>query len=157
MYSLEVLDKGSKFTPTYTVKEGQEEEKCREVRPLRMAGVSGFFEGRSVFMTGGSGFLGKVILEKLLRDCPGLKNVYVLLRAKQGHDSRRRVEELLSSVVFGRLRRDNPEALRKVIAISGDITYPDLGISQVDLRTLKENVSVVFHSAATIRFDEPLK
>ena len=108
-------------------------------------------------MTGGSGFLGKVILEKLLRDCPELKAVYVLLRAKQGHDSRRRVEELLSSVVFLRLRRESPASLKKVIAVSGDITYPGLGISHTDLSILKENVSIVFHSAATIRFDEPLK
>lgn len=116
-----------------------------------------FFEGRSIFLTGASGFLGKVILEKLLRDCPELKSVYVLLRPKQGHDSRQRVEELLASVVFVRLRRENPSALSKVIAVSGDITYPFLGISAVDLNTLAKNVSVVFHSAATIRFDEPLK
>ena len=108
-------------------------------------------------MTGGSGFLGKVILEKLLRDCPDIKSVYVLLRAKQGHDSRRRVEELLSSVVFLRVRRENPSSLEKVIAVSGDITYPGLGISHNDLNVLKEDVSVVFHCAATIRFDEPLK
>lgn len=119
--------------------------------------ISHFFAHKSVLLTGATGFLGKVILEKLLRDCPDLTKVYVLLRAKQGHDCRRRVEELLNSVVFLRLKRDNPAALHKVIAVSGDITYPGLGITGADLNVLKTNVSVVFHSAATIRFDEPLK
>jgi len=34
---------------------------------------------------------------------------------------------------------------------------PGLGISKSDVRILAENVSVVFHSAATVRFDEPLQ
>src|SRR6266542_3065364 len=56
--------------------------------------VDSFYSGQSILMTGASGFLGKVILEKLLRDCRDITNIYVLLRSKQGVDPRRRVEEL---------------------------------------------------------------
>ncbi len=41
--------------------------------------------------------------------------------------------------------------------IAGDITLPELGISEDDQRKLIETVSVVFHSAATVKFDEKLK
>lgn len=41
--------------------------------------------------------------------------------------------------------------------IAGDITLPELGISEDDQRKLIQNVSVVFHSAATVKFDEKLK
>ena len=119
--------------------------------------VSGFYKDRSILLTGASGFLGKIILEKLLRDCQGIKNVYVLLRSKQGVDPRRRVDEMTNSLAFARLRRENPLMLGKIIPVSGDITYEGLGLSPSDQRILTDNVSIVFHVAATIRFDEPLR
>jgi len=119
--------------------------------------VDSFYSGQSILMTGASGFLGKVILEKLLRDCRGITNIYVLLRSKQGVDPRRRVEELTNSVVFSRLRRENESLFQKIIPVSGDVTMPGLGISPSDERKLEQQVSIVFHVAATIRFDEPLR
>ena len=43
------------------------------------------------------------------------------------------------------------------MAVKGDVTLPELGLSSSDLQLLIENVSIVFHSAATIRFNEELK
>jgi hypothetical protein len=47
------------------------------------AGVAAFYVGVSVLLTGASGFLGKVFLEKLLWSCPGVQKVYVLIRARR--------------------------------------------------------------------------
>ena len=47
--------------------------------------------------------------------------------------------------------------MSKVTAVTGDVTFPAYGLSPSDLRLLIENVSVVFNSAATIKFDEELK
>lgn len=41
--------------------------------------------------------------------------------------------------------------------INGDITQSELGINPLDQKTLTDNVSIVFHSAATVKFDEALK
>lgn len=41
--------------------------------------------------------------------------------------------------------------------MSGDILEEGLGISQSDVSRLASEVSVVFHSAATVKFDEALK
>lgn len=41
--------------------------------------------------------------------------------------------------------------------ISGDCSLQDLGISESDRKLLAENVSIVYHCAATVRFDETLK
>lgn len=41
--------------------------------------------------------------------------------------------------------------------ISGDCSLPDLGVSDEDRQLLKERVSMVYHCAATVRFDESLK
>lgn len=59
--------------------------------------------------------------------------------------------------LFDKLRRDAPNELLKVIAVPGDITEHELGISESDQNVLIRNVSVVFHSAATVKFDEALK
>ena len=50
-----------------------------------------------------------------------------------------------------------PDFRNKLVAIQGDLLEANLGISEEDEKILCENVHIVFHSAATVRFDEPLK
>ena len=35
-----------------------------------------FYESRSIFITGATGFMGKVLVEKILRTCPGVERLY---------------------------------------------------------------------------------
>ncbi|XP_077518278.1 putative fatty acyl-CoA reductase CG5065 isoform X2 [Amblyomma americanum] len=116
-----------------------------------------FYEDRVVFITGGTGFIGKVLLEKLLRSCPGVKRVYILVRCKRGEEPQARVETLLNMPVFDRLKQEQPGSLDKVRVMAGDLTLPNLGLSDDDQAALVDEVSVVFHMGATVRFDEPLK
>ncbi|CAN8026710.1 unnamed protein product [Ixodes persulcatus] len=119
--------------------------------------ISDFYEDQVVFLTGGTGFIGKVLLEKLLRSCPGVKHVYLLVRGKGGEEPGARLEAMLKSKVFDRLKRERPGALERVSPVGGDLTQPNLGLSSANQATLLDQVSVVFHSAATVKFDEPLK
>lgn len=61
--------------------------------------VKDFYRGRSIFITGGTGFMGKVLVEKLLRSCPGIKNIYLLMRPKKGQEVQERLQELLNAPV----------------------------------------------------------
>lgn len=45
----------------------------------------------------------------------------------------------------------------KVEAIPGDVSLSDLGISTKDRERITSEVEIIFHCAATVRFDEPLK
>lgn len=62
--------------------------------------IPGFYRDRSIFITGATGFMGKVLVEKLLRCCPGIKTIYLLMRPKRGRDVRTRLEELIKTKVI---------------------------------------------------------
>lgn len=53
-----------------------------------------FYEGLSILVTGGTDLLGKCLLEKLLRSCPGLKRIYLLVRVKKGEDFQTKCNQL---------------------------------------------------------------
>ena len=59
--------------------------------------------------------------------------------------------------LFDTLRSKQPAVFDKVVPVAGDIMEPDMGLSEEDTQLLIENVAVVFHLAATIRFDEPIR
>ena len=46
--------------------------------------------------------------------------------------------------------------MSKVHPVEGDVSLPDLGLSPADRTLLIESVNIVFHVAATVRFNEPL-
>ncbi|GBP20487.1 Putative fatty acyl-CoA reductase CG5065 [Eumeta japonica] len=149
--------------------------------------VAEFYSDKSVFVTGGTGFMGKVLVEKLLRSCPKIKNIYLLMRPKRGQDVASRLTEMTQSPLFETLRKERPQELNKIVPIVGDITERELGICAADqamlcqkvnsfgndtsLSIIKDDplvtcleasgvhfqVSIVFHSAATVKFDEKLK
>lgn len=56
--------------------------------------VQEFYRDAVVFLTGGTGFMGKVLLEKLLRTCPHIKHVYLLIRSKKGKNAEQRLDEI---------------------------------------------------------------
>lgn len=56
--------------------------------------ISDWLDGKDIFITGVTGFLGKVLLEKLIRCTPGLNRIYVLIRCKRGKTIRERVDDL---------------------------------------------------------------
>jgi len=116
-----------------------------------------FYAGRSVFITGATGFMGKVLVEKLLRACPEIASIYLLVRSKKGVDPLARIHSLLDCKLFDNLAQQQPDFRNKVIPIVGDITYDGLGISSDDRDLLIRDVSIIFHSAATVRFDEQLR
>lgn len=61
--------------------------------------IDTFFADTVVFVTGGTGFLGKALLEKLLRSCTRLATVYILIRPKRGQSVQERFTELMDNPV----------------------------------------------------------
>lgn len=55
--------------------------------------VQKFYQGKTIFITGASGFMGKVLIEKLLYSCSEIKEIIILIRPKKGKTALQRVNE----------------------------------------------------------------
>lgn len=56
--------------------------------------VAEFYDKKSVVITGGNGFIGTTLVSKLLRSCPGLKSIFLLLRKKDGCNIQTRIDDM---------------------------------------------------------------
>lgn len=61
--------------------------------------VANFYQGRSVFITGATGYIGKALIEKLIRSCDKIKRIYILVREKRGKEIQERLTDLIRSQV----------------------------------------------------------
>lgn len=115
--------------------------------------IAEYYAGKTLFITGATGFMGKVMVEKLLRDCSDVKKMYLLMRPKKGHSSKERLDELLNFKIFDRLKAENPKLFEKLQVVAGDILSEDLGLSAEDRLLIQEEAQIIFHCAACVRFD----
>mmetsp|Transcript_6857 Transcript_6857/g.12463 ORF Transcript_6857/g.12463 Transcript_6857/m.12463 type:complete len:1134 (-) Transcript_6857:48-3449(-) len=126
-----------------------------------MASIADVFSGKAIFVTGCTGFVGKVLLEKLLFSLPSLRTIYVLIRGKRGSSLEERfTKEILDTPCFDRLRsqrNDFPQYIKaKVRPVEGDLLKEGLGLSPEDLAELSANVNFILHSAASVDFNQRL-
>jgi alcohol-forming fatty acyl-CoA reductase len=118
--------------------------------------------GRSILLTGGTGFLGTALVEKILRSLPELGRLYLLIRASREKYAQERFErDVLGSSAFSRLREERGEGFAdyvagKVRVLEGDVHAPSLGLAEEELLELSREVDVVIHAAASVIFDAPL-
>ncbi|EAT39412.1 AAEL008815-PA [Aedes aegypti] len=63
-----------------------------------MSNISAFYRDKVVFVTGGTGFIGKIVVEKLLRTSE-VKEIVLLVREKKNTLPEQRIKELCSSPV----------------------------------------------------------
>ncbi|XP_062124267.1 fatty acyl-CoA reductase wat-like [Drosophila sulfurigaster albostrigata] len=117
--------------------------------------MQSFYKNKTIFITGGSGFLGKVTIEKLLRSTQ-VKRIYVLVRPKKGVSIQDRIAAWDKDPLFSELRKSNANFLERIVPIAGDTQLPDLGISCTDRKLIVNETQILLHLAATVNFDERL-
>lgn len=127
-------------------------EKCMFSKKIENnPGIGEFYRNANVLITGASGFVGKALLEKLLRSCEHVDTVYLLIRPKKGVSVDERLRQILRSEVFSALFEKSAEIFNKVKAVPGDVTLPRLGLNEANIEMLRDTANVVFHSAASIK------
>lgn len=119
--------------------------------------VTEFYRNKNIFLTGGTGFVGLALIDKILRSLPDAGNVYLLMRPKRGKSIEQRLEQITKNELFEKLlETSGPECFKRLIAVPGDVSEEQLGLSPADRQRLIDNVHVVIHSAATLDFNEKL-
>lgn len=127
---------------------------------------SQIISGKSILLTGATGFLAKVFLEKILRVGPQVDKVFLLIRSKDFEHSLSRLEnDIFSSPLFATLYSQSQidgqnqflQLLRdKIRFVSGDTSKPRMGLSNEDYLMLLSKVDYVVNSAASTDFMNPL-
>jgi nucleoside-diphosphate-sugar epimerase len=116
--------------------------------------------GKTILLTGGTGFLGKVVLERLLRAAPDVERIYLLIRESR-EPAAARLAEVLRAGVFEPLANTYgdrwPRFVRgTLVPVAGDVSQPRLGLGDDDFTALAAQVDIVINSAASVAFDPPL-
>ncbi|GBP82272.1 Putative fatty acyl-CoA reductase CG5065 [Eumeta japonica] len=70
-----------------------------DAQPLVDSEIQKFYAGATVLVTGGTGFLGKLLLEKLLRSCPDIEKILLLVRPKKNKDPCTRLQEQYDDII----------------------------------------------------------
>lgn len=111
-----------------------------DIDELNLTPVQEFYKDAKIFVTGGTGFLGKILIEKLLRSCP-VSTIYVLIRSKKGKDSAARLNTIFEDQLFNRMKKACPDFRQKVVIVEGDCQLPELGLAVQDKKMLIDEVS----------------
>lgn len=117
--------------------------------------------GKTLLVTGATGFLGKSVVEKALRALPDLRRIQLAIRPSARRPAGERLErEVLASAAFRRLREElGEQAFRHLVAEKLAVLEIDLGREGLGLdgagREELARADVVVHSAAAVEFDNP--
>ena len=119
-------------------------------------------DGKRIAITGGTGFLGTALIERLLRSVPGCELVLLIRPGKRSSVAARAKREIFRNDAFDRLRDELGGAgpfdemiARRVAVIAGDVATDGLGLDEADRATFA-SCDLVIHSAAAVAFDSPL-
>ena len=117
--------------------------------------IANFYSGKTVLLTGATGFIGRLVLAKLMR-LGNLKEILIFSRPKKGKNNEERLKKILSGFLFQDMEKYDKNFESKLRLVNGDMELEDLGMPADDRSYIKSNVEIIIHGAATVRFDEPL-
>ncbi|KAJ1266461.1 hypothetical protein BS78_08G152600 [Paspalum vaginatum] len=127
---------------------------------MKAVTVAGCFMNRTILVTGSTGFLGKLMVEKILRVQPDVKRLYLLVRAADDAGAEQRVlDEVVGKELFDVLREKHGDDFHsfikeKICPIAGDIIHENLGLESNRIGRLFQETDIIINGAATTNFYE---
>jgi thioester reductase-like protein len=116
-----------------------------DIRPSGAGACSSFGRGKTIFLTGASGFLGAYLLHDLLATTAA--SVHCLVRCRSSSDGEGRIRSNL--LKYG-LWSDEFKCRLK--PVPGDLAQPLLGMSPETFDMLGDVVDTIYHNGAVVNF-----
>ncbi|XP_062555938.1 fatty acyl-CoA reductase wat-like [Armigeres subalbatus] len=135
-------------------------EEC--IQPSEPNRILSMYKDATILITGGTGFLGKILLEKVLR-CLEVKKVFLLIRRKDDMSAQERLVKLMQDSVFEKARsfyRTEELLFAKLEAVQMDLDSDSLlcdgSASESEHRLLQET-EIIFNVLASVKFNETIR
>lgn len=100
-----------------------------------------------ILLTGVTGFVGSNVCKALLDQ--GDNIIYLITRSKGKLEARQRVRQVLEKTQD----IDIDEYKNRIKVLEGDMEKERFGLDEYDYENLCENITVIYHCAASIKFD----
>nr|KYP53438.1 Fatty acyl-CoA reductase 2 [Cajanus cajan] len=123
-------------------------------------GIVKFLRGKKFFITGATGFLAKVFIEKILRTEPDVGKMYLLIKAENKQTAMERLQnEIIDTELFRCLQQIHGKSyqafmLSKLVPVVGNVCEHNLGLDEDISNVIADEVDVIVNSAANTTFDE---
>ncbi|XP_010427505.1 PREDICTED: fatty acyl-CoA reductase 6, chloroplastic-like [Camelina sativa] len=123
-------------------------------------GIVRFLKGKSYLVTGATGFLAKVLIEKMLRESPEIGKIFLLMRSKDQESANKRLyDEIISSDLFKLLKQMHGSSYEafmksKLIPVIGDIGEDNLGIEPDIADMISGEIDVIISCGGRTTFDD---
>ncbi|KAK9068571.1 hypothetical protein SSX86_012686 [Deinandra increscens subsp. villosa] len=132
-------------------------------------GIVSKLTGKGLFVTGATGFLGKVFIEKILRTVPDVGKIYILIKAKNMDAAMERLKnevcnfsivlQIINAELFKSLQQAYGKSyqsfmLSKLVPVTGNVCESNLGLDEDIADVIAKDVDIIVNSAANTTFDE---
>ncbi|KAI3963884.1 hypothetical protein MKW92_036898 [Papaver armeniacum] len=128
---------------------------------MELSGIVQSPENKTILVTGSTGFLSKLFVEKVLRVQPNVKHLFLLLCDADALSPTQRLnKDVIGKELFRVLRKKHGFGFdsfisKKVTPIFGDVSLEDLGIKDPELkRKMQKEINIVANFAATTNFND---
>ena len=105
-------------------------------------------EPESIFVTGGTGFLGAFLIQELLYQTKA--DIYCLVRAAHPESGKNRLLQNLQQYKVWEEQYGS-----RIIPVIGDLSKPLLGITLEQFNLLAAKIDIIYHSAALLNYVYP--
>ncbi|KAK6232335.1 hypothetical protein SCA6_002408 [Theobroma cacao] len=125
-------------------------------------GIDKFLRGKVIFISGATGFVGKVHVEKILRSVPNVSKMYLMMRAKDKEAAKQRLKteaidfglriKLFKCVKQKYGKYYEAFTMSKLVPVEGNVCQSDLGLEEEIANAIKKGVQIIINSAANTSF-----
>ncbi|XP_072080841.1 probable fatty acyl-CoA reductase 4 [Arachis hypogaea] len=123
--------------------------------------VEEYFKEKTILITGATGFLAKILVEKILRVQPNIKRLYLVVRASNPHIAVQRLHNEVFEKKLFKMQKDkwgekfSSFLADKVVAVAGDVSLHNFGIKdQILIEEMLDAIDIIVHTAGTTTLDE---